>query len=406
MSTVLIDLCSSASYAQGHPVEQYVWLRANDPVHWHDEPGGAGFWAVSRYADVETVSLDNRLYSSRAGILLFDLDEETLAAYRTMMLLMDPPDHVRYRRLVAAGFTPKAARALAGDVAEVAARIVDEVIDRGECDFVTDVAGKLPSYFIARLLGIPLEDGVMLYRWTELMHSAPDVVSQADRTAAGEAIFGYAAQVARDKRAAPADDLSSKLIHSEVDGERLSDPEFVNFFLLLVNAGGDTTRNALGGGLHALFEHPDQWARLRDGLEEMLPTAVEEILRWTSPVVHMRRTATADTILGDQKIAAGDKVVMFYGSANRDESVFASPERFDISRTPNEHVAFGARGPHFCLGAYLARIEITAMLRELVSRLPGIEPTAAPTWLASNFISGPTQLPVRFTPSAARAQLT
>jgi cytochrome P450 len=275
---------------------------------------------------------------------------------------------------------------------------VDEVVERGECDFVEDVAGEMPSFVIADVLGLPLDDGRRLYRLTEAIHAAPE--SQPEGAALGAVLemFNYAHDVAEQKRRNPTDDLSSALVAAEVDGERLDDIDFNLFFILLVDAGGDTTRNLLGGGLVALFDHPEQRRRLEADRERYLPTAIEEMLRWVSPVIHMRRTATRDVELAGTQIAAGDKVVMYYGSANRDPRAFAEPDRFDVGRTPNEHIAFGGGGPHFCLGAHLARIEINELLSEVLVRMPDLQPTGPTEWLPSNFISGPKHLPVRFTP--------
>ena len=398
-----IDLTDPASFAHGHPHEQYRWLRAHDPVHWHPEQNGRGFWAVMRYDDVVAVGRDPETFSSyRGGIMLPDADEASLAGARLMMLYMDPPQHTRYRLLVNRGFTRNAAQRFADRIQELAARIIDRVIARGECDLVEEVAGLLPSYFIADVMGIPLEDGVRLYELTEIMHSADPAISPERRRSAVAEMLAYAAEVARTKRRHPGNDLASTLVEATVDGERLSDDEFNYFFLLLINAGGDTTRNLVAGGMHALFEHPQERRRLQANLDALLPTAVEEMLRYCSPVVHMRRTATRDTVLRGRRIREGDKVVMFYGSANRDEDIFLEPDRFDVGRTPNEHVAFGGGGPHYCLGAHVARIEIAAMLREILTRLPDIEPAGPVTWLPSVFISGPKHLPVRFTPGKPR----
>jgi cytochrome P450 len=396
----LMDLLDFRNYeAEGQPHGLFRWLRRSEPVYRHRELGGPGFWAVTRYADVTAVSRDPVTYSSAlGGIMIADARPEELAGARNMMLYMDPPRHVRYRKLVKGPFTPIAAERLQPRIAELAAEIVDEVIERGECDFVSDVAGELPSYVIAALMGIPLEDGRRLYLLTEKMHSDPAIVSLEERTAAMQEMLRYARDIAEKKRKQRGEDLASVLVDAAVDGERLSAEEFEYFFLLLVNAGGDTTRNLLAGGLEVLFRNPAERHRLERDLERLLPTAVEEMLRYVSPVVHMRRTATRDTALGGRRIAAGDKVVMFYGSANRDEDVFPDPDRFDVGRTPNEHVAFGAGGPHYCLGAYIARVEATAMLREVLTRMAGLEPAGPVERLASIFIAGPRRMPVRFRP--------
>jgi cytochrome P450 len=399
-ATDLLDLLDFRNYqAEGQPHELFRWLRRSEPVYRHREPGGPGFWAITRYADVTAVSRDPATFSSAlGGIMIPDARPEELAGARNMMLYMDPPRHVRYRKLVRGPFTPSAAERLRPRITELAAEIVDEVIERGQCDFVSEVAGELPSYVIAALMGIPLGDGRRLYLLTEKMHADPTVVSLEERTAAMGEMLRYARDIAARKRQQRADDLASVLVDAEVDGERLSAEEFEYFFLLLVNAGGDTTRNLLAGGLEILFRNPAERRRLEHDLEGLLPTAVEEMLRYVSPVVHMRRTATRDTTLGRRRITAGDKVVMFYGSANRDEDVFPDPDRFDVGRTPNEHVAFGAGGPHYCLGAYVARVEAAAMMREVLTRMVDLEPAGPVERLPSIFIAGPRRMPVRFRP--------
>ena len=396
-----IDLASPVSFDGGQPHEQFRWLREHDPVHWHEEPGGAGFWAVTRYHDVKEVGRDPETYSSYAGgIMLPDADEEALAAPRQMMLYMDPPEHTRYRKLVSSAFTPRNVARWTQRIDALATDIVDQVCEQGHCDLATDLAGEMPSALIAELMGIPRDDGRQLYVLTERIHAAPEALEEGARIEAAAEMLTYAADVAAAKRRSPTDDLASLLAGARVDGEGLTDEEFCWFFLLLINAGGDTTRNLLGGGAQVLFDHPQQRAWLQADLHGRVDTAVEELLRVVSPVVHMRRTATRDTVLGERSIHAGDKVVMFYGSANRDESVFDDPDRVDLGRDPNPHVAFGGGGPHYCLGAHFARVETRAMLVEVLSRLPDLEPDGAPQWLASNFICGPTHLPVRFTPTS------
>lgn len=399
-----VALTDVESFVDGHPWEQYRWLRDNAPVYRHPEGHGPGFWAVTRHADVQRVSRDTATFSSwLGGIMIPDPDSpELLDGARHMMLYMDPPQHTRYRQLVNRGFTPRSAATWTERIEALAAQIVDEVVERGECDLVADLAGELPSYVIAELMGIPLADGRRLYELTEIMHSADPGLSDADHMAAVIEMHTYAGQVAADKRKNPGHDLASSLVTAEVDGERLSDEEFNWFFLLLLNAGGDTTRNLVAGGMEALFTHPAQRARLAADLDGLLPTAVEELLRWVSPVVYMRRTATVDTELGGRRIAAGDKVVMYYGAANRDPAVFDEPDAFDVGRAPNPHIAFGGGGAHFCLGAHFARIEIAAMLRQILSRLPDIAPAGPREPLLSTFIAGPRRLPVTFAPGPRR----
>lgn len=399
-----IDLVRPDAFAGGQPHRQYRWLRRHDPVHWHPESDGAGFWAVTRYRDVVAVGRDPATFSSAAGgVMLPDADEEQLAGARNMMLYMDPPEHTRFRRLVSRVFTPRNVRALGPRVAALAADIVDEVCEAGECDLVADLAGEMPSAMIAELMGIPRDDGRRLYELTERMHAAPGVVDEGARARAAADLLGYAHEVAARKREAPGDDIASLLVAGELDdGDRLSDEEFCWFFLLLFNAGGDTTRNLLAAGFHELFEHPAERRRLQADLDGLLPTAVEELLRYVSPVVHMRRTATRPTRLGDRDVAPGDKVVVFYASANRDEDVFDAADTLDLGRADNPHVAFGGGGPHYCLGAHVARLEARAVLGEVLTQLADVEPAAPPTWLASNFVCGPEHLPVRFTPAPRR----
>lgn len=395
-TTPKIDLWSSSSFVGGHPREQYRWLRTHDPVHWHEEPGGRGFWAITKHEDVRAISRDSQTFSNSPTIMMQDVGPGGARAGGNMMLMMDPPAHTRYRNLVKSGFTPRAVRPRREAIAKLAKRIVDEVIERGECDFVVDVAGKLPSYVIADVLGIPLEDGVMFYDWTEIIHSAPDAVPPAVRGETVQKMVLYAMEVARQKQQHPGDDLSTQLLNSEVDGDRLTIPDFVSFFILLMDAGGDTTRNLVGGGMHLLLEHPDQREQLVRDLNSMLPNAVEEMLRYVSPVVYMRRTLNADTTIRGRTLREGDKLLMYYGAANADEEVFTDGDAFDITRDCAEHVAFGSGGAHFCLGANIARLEIEAMFREVLVRMKDIERCGETTWLASNFISGPTHLPVRF----------
>jgi len=397
---VKIDLLDPKSFAGGQPHDQYRWLREHAPVYRHGEPGGAGFWAVTRYADVRAVGRNPKDFSSEPSILIADPDPDSAlaAAAGQMMLMMDPPRHTRMRNLISREFKPATARALEPRIQELARKIVDEVIERGACDFVQDVAGELPSYVIAELIGIPLEDGRELYRLTEAIHAAPESLPPGAGPEAAAEMMQYAQGVIEDKRAHPADDLATRLLQAELDGERLTDLEFQLFFLLLVDAGGDTTRNLVAGGVLALLERPALLHSLREA-PSLLPTAREEMLRFVSPVIYMRRTATRDLELGGEEIGAGEKVALYYGAANRDEAVFDDPDRFDLGRDPNPHLAFGG-GTHFCLGAHIARVEIDAMLGEVLWRMNGLELDGNVEWLASNFISGPTAMPVRFRPGS------
>jgi cytochrome P450 len=396
-----IDLLSPASFAAGQPHDQYRWLREHAPVRWHDEPNGRGFWAVTRHADVWAVDRDFQSFSSEPTILIPDLPPgqgQGFGPYK-MMLMMDPPEHTAFRKLIRQEFTLPAARLREERIQALAKQIVDAVIDRGECDFVGEVAGEMPSFVIAELMGLPLSDGRELYKLTETIHTAPEALPPGAGGAAVAKMFEYGSGVIAEKRSRPGDDLASRLLACELDGRKLEDMEFLLFFLLLVDAGGDTTRNLLSGGLLALMENPEQFAWLMADLPGRLPSAREELLRWTSPVIYMRRTARRQVELAGQTIREGDKVVMYFGAANRDPAAFDRPEVLDLSRPENPHIAFGT-GPHGCLGQHIARIEIDAMLTEVLTRMTGFELAAPPEWLASNFISGPKTMPIGFRAAA------
>lgn len=398
-----IDLIDHTQYAAGGPPHAlFRRLRAEDPVHWHPEADGPGFWAVTKYEDVVRVSRDSATFSSNlGGTMVPDTPADALPMIRMMMLNMDPPQHTKLRLLVNKGFTPRMVAQLHERIHALAATIVDRVVARGACDFVTDVAGELPSYVIAELVGIPLDDGRLLYRLTERMHTAaPTEAGRFDVMAAVGEMMAYSHDLRTAKRAHPGNDIASTLLAAELDGARLGDLEFDMFFMLLINAGGDTTRNLVAGGMQTLIEHPEQLAKLTADLSR-LPGAIEEMLRYCTPVIHFRRTAARDTEMRGRSIKAGDKVVMFYSSANRDEDVFAAPDCFDITRSPNDHLAFGGGGAHFCLGANLARLEIRAMFEQVLTRLPDIRVVGAVERLSSNFINGPRRMPVSFTPSPA-----
>ena len=394
-----INLISPETFAAtGHPWEQYAWLRKNAPVYWHDEPNGPGFWAITKYEDVRTISRMPKVFSSyETSVMLPDPDPMGLYAQRLMMLNMDPPQHDRFKLLVSRGFTPKNAPLLRPKIEELARDIVDAVLAKGECDFVTEIAGRLPSGLIAELMGMPRVDGERLYDLTEIMHTNDDAIAPPEMkmNSVGE-MLGYAQSVADLKRQSPGDDLATILVNAEVDGDHLTDEEFQWFFLLLVNAGGDTTRNLLAAGLQLLFDHPDQRTKLMGDLDGLLGSAIEEMLRYCSPVTHFKRTAMQDTVVGGQSIKAGERVVMFYGSANRDEDIFENADTFDVARHPNPHVAFGAGGPHLCLGMHVARVELAVMFRELLTRMPHIEAGGPIERMHSSFIAGVHRMPIKY----------
>jgi cytochrome P450 len=395
-----VDLSDPDTFVMGIPHEALAILRREAPVYRH--PGGTtggDFWAVTRYEDVSRINKDNILFSShRRTALIMDPDDDTLAQQQLMMLNMDPPMHTRYRLLVNKGFTPRMVGQLEAQARLLTNRILDAVIERGECDFVTDIAAELPLQIICELLGVPQEDRHQIFDWSNRLVGSEDPEYEGSVETAFEAsadLYAYFNRLAADRRVDPRADLVSVLNVAEIEGDTLSELELDLFFLLLSVAGNETTRNLIAHGMLALMEHPDQRAKLLAN-PDLLPSAVEEMLRWGTPVMQFRRTASRDTTIGDQPIAEGDKVVIYYISANRDETVFEDPFTFDISRHPNEHVAFGGGGPHFCLGANLARLEIRVMFDEVLRRMPAMEMTGPAQRLRSNFINGIKHLPVSF----------
>jgi len=400
-----IDLVDPGNFVAGVPFDWFAQLRREAPVYWHPDPDseGGGFWAVTRFDDCVGVNRDYEHFSSARRTSLFkDFDEDLLEQQRMMMLNMDPPLHTRYRRLVNKGFTPRMIRDLEVKVVSATDSILDAVCEQGSADFVEQISAELPLQVIADLVGVPQEDRHLVFDWSNRMIGADDPEYQVSAEAAGQAameLFAYADQLCEQKRLDPHADLLSVLTGTEMDGDSLSQLELDLFFMLLAVAGNETTRNLISGAMVAFFDNPDQWARLQAD-RSLLPDAVEEMLRYVTPVMHFRRQATSEVNLGDQKIAAGDKVVFWHISANRDETVFSDPDTFDISRTPNNHMAFGGGGPHFCLGANLARMEIRVMYDRLLDRLPDIHLDGDVQRLRSNFINGVKHIPVAFTPSA------
>jgi cytochrome P450 len=397
--------------------EAFAHFRAEQPMSFHEEieapplPKGPGFWAVTKHADIVEASRHPEIYSSAQGITLLDSPPEFNEFFGSM-IAMDDPRHGRLRRLVSKGFTPKMLKKLEDDVQLVASRIVDDIGDRGEVDFVTDVAAALPLRIICEMMGIPPSQYDEVFRHSNVILGAGDpeyvpMSADGDMTdiltallTSGGALAEIMKDLARYRVGNPIEnDLTSILVNAEVDGESLSHDDLASFFVLLVVAGNETTRNAISWGLTYLTENPDQRAIWAADFEAVAPTAVDEIVRVASPVIYMRRTLTQPAVLGGQELDEGAKVAMFYWSANRDEDVFDEPERFDVLRQPNEHVGFGGPGPHYCLGAHLARREITVMFRELFRRLPDIEASGPPDRLLSSFVNGVKHLPATFTPA-------
>lgn len=399
-----INLVDKDVYARdGAPHDQFRWLRANAPVYLHEgEPdrGWPPFWAVTRHADVVHVSRRSDLFSSSRRLALFDeMPEEQRELQRLMMLNQDPPEHTRRRSLVNRGFTPRMIGALEQHIRDICHRLLDEVTGLPTVDFVRDIAAPLPLYVICELLGAPVEDRDKIFNWSNQMIGADDPEyssgPSAGQAAAAE-VYAYANALAAERRERPREDLATRLLLPDVTGETLDENEFDLFVLLLVVAGNETTRNAASGGMLAFFEHPEQWRRLLADRALAAPAA-DEIVRWVSPVNLFRRTATADTVIGEQEVRENDKVVVFYGSANRDEDVFADPEVFDIGRTPNPQIGFGGGGAHFCLGNHLARMELRVLFEVLAERLPRLAQAGPARRLRSNFINGIKELPVTLT---------
>ena len=368
-------------------------------------PQGPGAWVITQYDHIVEMSRAPEIFSSAKGITILDVPQE-FNEFFSSMIAMDDPRHARLRRLVSRGFTPKMLDQLDRSIVDGAREIVNAVAEREECDFVVDVAARLPLAIVCDLMGVPRSQLDFVFEQTNIILGAsdPEFVPVASDIVtalltAGGALAELMTEVAEAKKGGDGTDLTSILINAEVDGEALSSADIASFFVLLVVAGNETTRNSMAWGMHYLTQNPDQRAVWLNDMEGVTPTAVEEIVRLASPVSYMRRTATQDTTLGGVDIAEGDKLAMFYIAANRDEELFPDPLRFDVTRDPNRHIGFGGPGPHFCLGAHLARRQIAVMYTELLTRIPDIEASGPPDVLQSAFIHGIKHLPVAFTPS-------
>ncbi|NLV55360.1 MAG: cytochrome P450 [Acidimicrobiales bacterium] len=396
----------------------FLTLRREDPRRFFDEMPveppmiqGRGYYSLTRHADVVEASRHPERFCSGQGTNIPDMPPAFNEFFGSMINL-DDPRHARMRRIVSRGFTPRQLGQLQGDVEGIAREVVDGIIEKGECDFVTEVAATLPLRIILDLMGIPRSEEKFVFDRTNIILGLADEEYVPDQTVtgimtavltAGQELAGLVSELGTARQKEPTDDMVSALVNAEVDGEHLTPDELGSFFILLVVAGNETTRNAIAHGTIALAQHPDQRQIWLDDLDGVTPTAVEEVVRWATPVQHFRRTVTEDGVrLGEQEFSAGDKVVLWYRSANRDEAVFDDPYRFDVRRTPNDHVGFGGPGPHFCLGAHLARREVGVMMRELITRIPDLEP-GEPDILRSSFIHGVKHLPVTFTPGPRSA---
>ncbi|MGW0043113.1 cytochrome P450 [Rhodococcus sp. NPDC003348] len=399
------DFTDPAVYTAGVPHEALAALRRSCPVWWNPQPrnvGGfpdEGYWVVTRHADVRAISRDGELFSSwRNGALVRlndDVDRETFESQRLIMLNKDAPEHTKLRKLVARGFTPRAIESLRAALTDRAERIVAGAAgtDARSGDFVTDIAAELPLQAIAELIGIPQEDRRKVFDWSNDMIGGADPEYDVDPMDAVAQLIGYAYGMADERRRCPANDIVTTLIQADVDGDELTPEEFGFFVLLLAVAGNETTRNAITHGMIAFLDHPDQWELFK---RERPATTADEIVRWATPVTSFQRTATADTTLGGQLIREGDRVAMFYASANFDEEVFDNPTTFDITRDPNPHLGFGGSGPHYCLGANLARMEIGLIFDAIADRLPDISRLGDPQRLRSGWLNGIKHFPVGY----------
>ena len=397
-----IDLNDPGRFERMEHHSMFETLRREDPVHWTDVPGGRGYWSITKHADLGLINRDATGFSSESGgINIIDLDgvENGFDMRGQMMLMTDPPKHTRYRLLVNKGFTPRMIGLIEQYLQHRAILIVDNIIERGQCDFVVDLASELPLQAIAEIMGVPQEDRKLLFDWSNRMIGIddPEYANEDGANATAE-LFMYVNELGKQRKVDPRDDIVTKLLNAEIEGDSLSELEFDMFMLLLTVAGNETTRNTTAWGMWGLMQNPDQYAALTGDLDGKLDVAIEEVLRWATPVYHFRRTALTDTEIAGQEIKAGDKVVMWHTSADRDETVFDDPYQFDIERFPNEHIAFGGGGQHFCLGANLARMELKLIFREILERIPDMALAGEVEMLRSNFIGGVKHLPVSFTP--------
>jgi cytochrome P450 len=400
-----IDLTDPDMFLRGEHYQAFKVLRAQAPVYWHERIPGQGFWAVTRYDDALKVYHSPSLYSSERGISLqfnYSAVAEEGAGFGMMMITTDPPRHSRIRQIINRRFTPRALAPYEPHVRKIADEIIDGVIERGECDFVVDVAARLPTAVICEMMGISREHYDLMFTLANMSIGFDDPEYQQGKSAmetgqyAQAQVFMFFSKLIEQRRKHPGDDLVSALVQGEAEGTRLTDLEILfNCFLLIV-AGQETTRNATSGGMLALIDNPDERRRFTND-PSVMPTAIEEFLRYSSPVTHILRTAKVETELHGRRIKPGDRVVIWNASANRDEDVFAAPDQFDIMRTPNDHLAFG-HGEHFCLGANLARMELRVILESIARRIPDMEPAGPVERLRSNFVAGIKHMPVRYQP--------
>jgi cytochrome P450 len=396
-----IDVYNPDNYTAGIPHEQFAWLRANSPVHWHEHPAGHGYWVLSKHADVLAVSRDFKTFSAEEGfVMVDDLPPDILEMARNQLLGMDPPKHGPLRRAVITRFTSRMLAALEPQVRQIARDVMAQITSPQEVNFVESLAGDLPTAVICSMLEIPRDMWPQIRHWSDLQTSGsdPDLGGTPEEINQASVEMGtYGFQLACERKDSGRDDLISLLINQEVEGHQVSEMEFASLFIQLTVAGNETTRGLISSGMHELLKRPELLQQLQTN-QDLLPVAVEEMLRWTCPLHYFRRTAVADTAIRGQAIKAGDRVVMLYSSANFDEDVFPDPMTFDITRTPNPHMAFG-HGIHLCLGANLARMEARVFFEEFFAHFASIESCGEPVFIRSNSIHGYKDMPVRLTPA-------
>ncbi len=402
------DLKDPDLYLREEHHDVFRRLRTEAPVYWNPEADSTGFWAITRYDDIEAISKNPYLFSSAkemGGHRIFNETEIGGNATEARMISMDPPEHAGYRRMVTPGFVPKRISSMEDRIRTRVTRLLDNLPKSGEAEFISAVAAALPIEVLAELFGVPESDGAKLFEWSNATVGEDDPelrVSDEYMHKCLSEMAAYSAGLWQQRLEKPGDDLISMLAHSKIDGQSMSFPTYIGTFILLVVAGNETTRNSISGGLLALSENPAERQKLLDD-PSLIPSAVQEIVRWVSPVLHMRRTATEDTEIRGQKIRKGDKVVMWYASANRDEDAFDDPYRFDVTRYTKPDAAtqlgFGV-GQHFCLGSRLAELQLKVLFEELLRRFPDMHVSGPVRRLRSNFIYGIKDMPVRYTPEA------
>lgn len=414
LSAEEIDLSSGDFWTL--PIEEregaFATLRAERPIPFMKEaeyaefiPKGPGYWSLTRNSDIREASRNPDIFSSAKGATSIADMPPAFLEFFGGMINMDDPRHGRQRRIVSRGFTPRALKKIEVNVEARADRVIDRIVEQGTCDVVADLAAPLPLEIICDMMGIPESQAPVVLQQTNIILGLgdPEFVEELENVEvaalqAGSTLAGLMGEMAEERRKNPKDDLTTALLNTELEDGAMTDSELASFFILLVVAGNETTRNSISHGLKALCDFPDERKRWMQDVEGLMPTAIEEIVRWSSPVIHMRRTCTQDTTLSGQDFKEGDKVVLWYSSGNRDETVFDQPYRFDIGRTPNDHVGFGGPGPHYCLGANLARREIGVMFKKIFERIPDIQVTSPPVPLQSNFINGIKRMECEFSP--------